>query len=119
MLYNRVMALPVTSNNGSQSASSQNLQAPTGAGVAPAQTSKVQPTQSAALLRGGNGLQLNAATPVTTVPLAASGQSSTAQPAPQKHFNYGLTGLSIVLFIIAVLLFWSTSRSAVKSTPKF
>jgi hypothetical protein len=42
--------------------------------------------------------------------------SSTPAPAQQHHANVGLYGLSIALCVIAIIMFWVTSRSAKTTT---
>lgn len=87
------------------------------------QSSGIQPGTATSLLSSGqNGVTLhdtplstvNLVTPAPALPLA----TSTAQPAQQPakhHINPVLFGLPILLFVIAAVFFWATSRT-VKST---
>jgi hypothetical protein len=54
---------------------------------------------------------------LTTVNLSGATQTQTGQnaPAAKHHINTALLGISVVLFVVAIVLFWLTSRP-VKST---
>jgi len=98
-----------------------NLQ-PTGeASSAAANSSTVQPETANSLLssqQGGVPLhgtslsQVSLSTPAPALPLATA---ATTAAKPVHHANTVLLGFSGLLFVVAVVLFWTTSRS-VKST---
>jgi hypothetical protein len=114
------MASLSTSSNSGEQTTTQSPQASVGSAPATANASSVQPGTAAAVLTSQNGQTLHP-TSLNSVTLGASSTqtvAATAQPAPAKHFNYGLGGVAVVLFLVAVLLFWTTSRS-VKSTTKY
>lgn len=77
---------------------------------------KVQPGIAADQLKSDQGISLNP-TALSTVDLstAATGTTATVQAEPAKHaFNPMLLGISIALFIIAVVMFYITSQSGKK-----
>ncbi len=122
MLYNREMAqsqLTAGTGTGTQT-STQSPQGATGQTGAPAaQTGSVQPGTATSVLTSSGGITLQN-TPLTTVNLGASTQAATAAAAPvaapKHHFNPVLFGVSVLLCLIAVALFWATMRSAKNTT---
>jgi hypothetical protein len=107
--------LNTTSGSGTQATT----QSPQSAGAATATTNSnaVQPGTASDLLRSNNGVELKS-TPLTTVSLGAKSSTSTAQPpvTNQHHINPVLGVFSVALFILAIVLFWLTSRSAKNTT---
>ena len=106
--------LPITNSSDGQT-STQNPQAASAANSAAAQTSAVQPTSTSGLVSNSQGVALHS-TDLPGVPLT---NTSTAQPVaavPARHIHPGLIGISVFLFIIAIVLFWWTGRSAKNTT---
>lgn len=115
--------IPITSGSGAQTVT----QSPQSAGQSlpgGANSSQVQPGTASEVLAkptGNIGVPLND-TPVTTVNLNATTTSTQAQqpPAtttpPAHHINPALLGISIALFVAAIVLFWLTSRSEKNTT---
>jgi hypothetical protein len=82
------------------------------------QSSGVQPGTARDLLNSTNGIPL-ASSPVTTVNLANAAQqtvTTTQVPKEQHHVNPALMGFSVLLFLVAIVLFWNTSRSVKNTT---
>jgi hypothetical protein len=112
---------PAAGNQGT----TQNPQsAPSGQTIsgASAQSGGVQPGTAKDVLTNQNGLSLHT-TALTAVSLdqTTSSTGSQAQPAPavQKpahHINPALIGISIILIIVAIGLFWMINRSAKSTT---
>lgn len=80
--------------------------------------SSIQPgTDSGALVSTG-GIPLTQ-TPLSTINIGrASTQSSTGVPQAARHINPVLLGFSGLLFVVGLLLFWLTNRSAKNTTIK-
>ncbi len=118
MFYNGWMALSTTTNSGAQTGAQGNLTQPaTQGGISGTSTGAVQTGTADSLLTSNNGISLNN-TPVTTVSLTGSTQSqSPRQDTAAHHMNYALLGFSILLFVVAVGLFWATGRTE-KNTTK-
>ena len=102
-----------------QQTATQNPQAvPTQTVGASTQSGGVQPGTDRSLLTSPNGVSLNA-TPLTTVSLD-TGTQVESQPAAlpaHHHANPVFFSVSIILCVIAIGLFWATTRSA-KNTTK-
>ncbi|HXR49626.1 MAG TPA: hypothetical protein VN778_01210 [Verrucomicrobiae bacterium] len=109
------MALSTTTGSGTQT-TTQSPQASTGTTGTTESSSSVQPGTATSLLSSQNGMPLHASA-LTTVNLTGATQAQTSQAAPpsKHHINGGLLGISLALFVIAIALFWFTSRP-VKST---
>lgn len=103
---------------GQQTATQDPQAATTQAVGAPAQSAGVQPGTTSSLLTSTQGVSLSD-TPLTTVSLASSTQAQPNQAGQpvHHHVNYGLYGVSIVLCVLAAVIFWATGRSA-KNTTK-
>jgi hypothetical protein len=104
--------LPAVSSSGSQT----NTQSPQSAGPATSTTNggAVQPGTANALLTSTNGVSLTP-TPVTTIGLGqSSGSTATTIPIAKHHFNPVLMVFSIILFVIAIIMFKLTSDSSKK-----
>lgn len=81
-------------------------------------SSNVQPGTATALLNNRAGIALNGGS-LSTVNLAPNSDTQTstgASPASPRHINVGLFGVSIVLCLAAIALFWITSRTAKSTT---
>lgn len=122
MAYNGLMqnsgGLAAGSNSGTQT-STQNPQHSSQTGsLGPAQN--VQTGTANSLLNGQGSIQLPGAH-VTTVNMTAAGQLRTA-PTVNPNANHGanpvLAGFSVLLFLAAIVLFWTSSRPSVKNTTK-
>lgn len=107
-----------TSPGGGSQTTTQSPQTAGSTGNGGGISSEVQPGTASDLLKSQNGIQLKD-TPLTTVSLAPA--SSSAQTAAVEthhhHINPALGAFSITLFVVAVVLFWLTSKSA-KTTTK-
>jgi hypothetical protein len=113
--------LTATSGSGTQG-TDQNPQASVASGTPTAQAGSVQPGTATSLLTGGTtGVALQT-TPLSTVSLdntTAQTQTAprTAQALPARHhINPVLLSLSVVLCLIAIALFWFTTRTAKNTT---
>lgn len=117
--------LNVGTSGGTQSAAKSNLQAPAGAGLTGARSSSVQQGTAAQALTSNQGVKLSNR-PVTTVSLnqAQTQTQAQAQSKPPtivdkpKELNPVLLGVTVLFFLVAIVLVWSTMRS-VKSTTKY
>jgi hypothetical protein len=94
--------LPAVTSSGSQT----NTQSPQSAGPATSTTNagSVQPGTANSLLTSNNGVSLTP-TQVTTVSLGQSAGSTPVTPVSKHHFNSALMGISILLFVMAVIMF--------------
>jgi hypothetical protein len=111
--------LTIAPATGQQTATQDPQAATTQAVGAPAQSGDVQPGTINSLLTSTQGVSLSG-TPLTTVNLTGSTQAQpdqASQPA-HHHINYGLYGVSILLCVVAAVLFWATSRSAKNTTKR-
>lgn len=114
-----ITPLTTGTNSGIQTGtqSPQNSVQPSGFSGAP--TSAVQPGTNNTLLNNSNsaGIPLGSAQ-LSTVSLA--GASTTAQTAttttPHHRIHPALFGFSALLLIVAVYMFWTTSKSAKNTT---
>ena len=109
--------LSATGGNGSQT-STQNPQTASPGNISPGSSSSIQALNSVNLFNGQNGVSLNP-TPLPTVNLNTTTTQPTATPkttVANHHINGALLGFSIVLFILAVAMFWFTSKGANKTT---
>jgi hypothetical protein len=109
-------SLTTISGTGNQAAT-QSPQSAGDANPGGTNSSRVQPGTASDLLRSQNGVKLNP-TPLTTVNLNSTG-SGTTQPSAtgnQHHINPVLGAFSIALFVLAIVLFWMTSRSVKNTT---
>lgn len=109
--------LNTTSGTGNQ-ATTQSPQVAGSSGTTGAKASSVQPGTASDLLRSQQGIQLKD-TPVTTVNLSEATSSGTVQQTPatkHHHINPALGAFSIALFVLAIVLFWITSRTAKSTT---
>jgi hypothetical protein len=80
--------------------------------------SSIQPGNDTGALVSTGGIPLTQ-TPLSTVSIgAAASQSSTGVHQPSRHINPALLGFSVVLFVVGLILFWLTSRSAKNTTLK-
>jgi len=80
--------------------------------------SAVQPSTTTNLLTNQITGSLSVVKPVTgalSVP-AATSQATVAAPAPKRHINAALLGISVTLCLVAVVLFWLTARSVKNTT---
>lgn len=111
-------SLTTTSNSGEQT-TTQSPQASVGSAPATAQAGSVQPGTANNLLTSQNGQSLSP-TPLSTIDLsggaASTGQLALQPTAVKHHFNPVLGGAAVLLFVVAVALFWSTSRSVKNTT---
>jgi hypothetical protein len=122
------MALAITAGNSSNPAGQGTTQSPQASagsgGPATAPSSKVQPGTASSLLArttdSRSGIAL-IGTPLSVVDLNASTQTATppetqALQPKAHHLNPVLLGLGIGLFVLAIVFFWATSRSAKNTT---
>ena len=119
MLYNKVMANQLstsTSEAGTQT-STQSPQTSTLANnFGGQQSEQVQPGTAQNVLTSQNGIPLHA-TQLSTVSLAKPVSSQTpAAPTVARHIHPELFIFSGLLLIIAVVLFWTASRSTKNTT---
>lgn len=111
--------LNITSGTGTQTGT----QSPQSAGQSDStttQSSNLQPGTATTLLNGQGSVQLHQSE-LSTVSLNGSAAAVTAVPVsspPKHHINPVLFGLSGVLLVVAIVLFWITSRS-VKNTTQY
>lgn len=111
------MAQLTTTTSSGQQGATQSPQTAGQAGNTGAQASSVQPGTAADLLNSQNGVPLHAQalTIVNVNPATTSIAQATPKTVAKRHINTPLMGVSIALLLIAIILFWMTSRS-VKST---
>ncbi len=105
--------LTTKQSSGTQDASNNNLAQPasqtanTGTPIG-----SVQPTSTGELLRSQIGIPLSN-TPISTISLAPTTAAQVTKPV-QRHINPALFGVSALLFIVAVVLFWMTANTGKK-----
>lgn len=113
----------LTAVNGSgDQAATQSPQSASQPATGDTASSGVQPGTATSLLNGGQGsVQLHPSA-LSTVDLGGGAGAATgtvagtaAKTATRHHVNPVLFGVSALLLVVAVVLFWTTSRS-VKST---
>jgi hypothetical protein len=118
--------LTIAPATGSQVTTQNPQTVPTGQSVGGASTKSggVQPGTARSVLTSQNGLSLGNSA-LTTVNLATGEASGTqaeskavAQQPAAHHVNGALVGISIVLILVAIVLFWAIGRSA-KSTTNY
>ncbi|MEK7059652.1 MAG: hypothetical protein AAB971_02770 [Patescibacteria group bacterium] len=111
--------LTASTSTGTQ-ASTQNPQIAGRSTASGTQSSKVQPGTTRALLdsQGGVPLQSTSLTMVNlNAPAAKTAMTTAVNPMPAKHqINPTLAGLTVVLFVIAIVSFWIINRSAKNTT---
>lgn len=112
--------LSITSGSGSQT-STQSPQGLVSTGTRTEAASTVQPGTASTLL-SPNTISLNN-TRLSIVNLNISPTTAktskvvaTDTAPPKHHTNYGLLSVSIVLLVVALYLFWMTTRSAKSTT---
>ena len=107
--------LSATTNSTTQS----NTQSPQTVGTTSgtAQSSSVQPGTASTLLVSQNGITLHP-TALPHASLTSGTIKAPATPVPQHHhWNPVLTGLAVLLFLAAIVLFWGAGRG-VKTTTE-
>lgn len=112
-------SLSTGTGGGTQTPSTSNLQAPVGStGVAPSNATTIQPGTATDLLNTKQGVSLKTEA-LSTVNLGAP-QASVSQftPPPAKHTSPVLFGVSGLLFVVAIVLFVVTMRSAKNTTEE-
>jgi hypothetical protein len=102
------MSLTATSATGNQS-SAQNPQS-AGSAVTGTNGSSVQPGTNASALTSTGGVPLQSGQ-LSTVPLATQATGATQTVSTQHHKNPVLSGVSIVLFVVAIALFALLARA--------
>jgi len=110
--------LSATTGSGSQG-TTQDPQTASQAPVIPAnQSSSVQPSAPNSILTnvGGIPLQQTGGQSLSLAPSTTAATVATPQ-AVHHHPNSVLLGFSVLLFVVAIVLFWSTTRTA-KTTTK-
>jgi hypothetical protein len=109
-------SLKTTTGSGTQAAtqSPQTAGQPTATGTP---SSGVQPGTASNLLnsQASTGVPLHNTT-LPTANLNATPTTQVATPPPARHLHPALFGVSALLFLIAIWLFWATSRSAKTTT---
>ncbi|HET9098275.1 MAG TPA: hypothetical protein VFN51_01515 [Candidatus Saccharimonadales bacterium] len=106
-----------TSNNGGGQTTTQDPQTAGQGNLSPAPTGSLQSNQDALDLNSDTGISLQP-TPLSGVPIG-SASTATSIPGtgkPAYHVNGSLLGVAILLFIVAVVLFIQTFRSANNTT---
>ena len=76
---------------------------------------KVQSGTPSDILNNQQGIELKPA-PLTTVDLNQTATVQAAKPSHPHHINPVLGVFSLALFVVAIALFWITSRSVKKTT---
>ena len=109
--------LTATTSSGQQTTTQNPQTATAQTDNAAAQAQAVQPGTATSLLNSQQGLTL-APGALTTVDLTATTTQATPKPVvpPTKHINAGLLGISAVLVVVAIVLFWWTGHSAKSTT---
>lgn len=110
------MALAATTSGGTQTTTQTPQQVPATAGIIASSVQQGNAVQSGTPisdLTGHGGIPLQSGY-LTTVNLAATTAPAQAAP-PKHHLNVGLFGASLLLFVVAVVLFWGATRP-VKNT---
>ncbi len=117
------MALRTTTGEGTQTATGTPQAVGTGNGTSstiPANTSEVQPGTATNLLNSSTGISLSG-TPLTVVSLNGSTTASSTQTVSEtttndQQLNPVGIGFAVLLFVVAIVFFWLTSRSAKNTT---
>ncbi|MGZ6005581.1 MAG: hypothetical protein ACXWLH_05555 [Candidatus Saccharimonadales bacterium] len=110
-------SLNTTTGSGSQSATQSPQSSVTSTDTNSAASSGVQPSVNQDALLNQQGIQITNTQP-NTISLGDTTSSSTSTPVNipnSHHINPALAGFSIALFVVAIVLFWVTSRP-VKTT---
>lgn len=111
-------ALTTTTNPGSQStASDSNLQSTVAAnGVSGGTPSTIQPGTNNSVLLNTGGIPLTPSS-LSTVAIGPAGSQTATLAQPHHHtFNPALLGFPVVLFILAIGLFWLMGRAEKNTT---
>jgi hypothetical protein len=110
--------LPTAQSSGQQTTTQDPQSATTQTVGASTQSAGVQPGTASALLNSTSGVGLTP-TALTTVAFNPTTQAQTIPETPpvRHQTNYVLYGMSIVLCLAAIVLFWATTNSA-KNTTK-
>jgi hypothetical protein len=116
------MGLSISSGSGTQQAGTQSPQNSVGSGVNTEAGSNVQPGTATSLLTTTSGIALTPSQ-LPTINVNESAQPSTSTNSvatttvqPKHYISGGLLGVSIGLFIIALVVFWVITRSAKTTT---
>lgn len=109
--------LSTGSSSGTQTGK-QNLQAPAGYGTTNTTNSgSVQPGTAANLLNSDKGSVALQNKPLSLVTLGTrQSQVSQFAPPPARHINPALFGVSGLLFLAAIALFWATAQASKNTT---
>jgi len=102
------MSLTATKATGTQTAT----QSPQSAGSATTgtQSSSVQPGTSASALTSTDGVPLQSGS-LSTIPLATQATGTTQNAQPAHHRSPVATGVSVLLFVVAIALFALLARA--------
>ncbi|MEO8104889.1 MAG: hypothetical protein ABI602_00955 [Candidatus Saccharibacteria bacterium] len=108
--------LTTTSGGGAQTTTENPQVATPGSQTQSSQA--VQPGTAASLLTSSSGIQLtNASVPLVSLTTSTAPAPSVVPPAATRHaLNPVLSGLSVLLFIVAIALFVLTSKTSKKTT---
>lgn len=109
--------LTTTTGSGTQTAT-QTPQAAGTSGASTAAASGVQPGTATSLLNNTQGGIALKDSPLSIVGLGQQTQSQATQTVPHsaRHTSPVLFGFSIILFAVAIAMFWATARSAKTTT---
>src|SRR5580765_1030313 len=113
--------LTATSGSGTQTTTGTPQSVPITAGFGGGtQASGVQPGTATSLLNSSQGVELTptALPSVSLDSTTTAGKTTSVIPLAAKphHLNLGLLGISAVLVVVAIVLFWSMNRSAKNTT---
>lgn len=109
--------LTTTSSGSGTQTSTESPQASVGSSNQTAEASGIQPGTSTSLLSGSQGGVALHGVPLTVVNLDSKAQTqANVTVPPVKHQNPALYGVSGLLFVVAIAMFWITARSAKNTT---
>ncbi|HEX7632795.1 MAG TPA: hypothetical protein VF401_00550 [Candidatus Saccharimonadales bacterium] len=112
------MTLSTSQATGGDQSATQSPQtsAPSTTGTASPESGQIQPGTTSSLLQSQGGTTLHPGA-LTTVSLAApAGSTAATQTTTPRHINGALLVFSLLLFAIAIGLFWTTNKSVNKTT---
>jgi hypothetical protein len=81
-----------------------------------AESSSIQSINASNLLTSNNGIALGSSSPSTASLSTGSSNTSSASNSNQHHASGVLVGIVVVVFIVAIGLFWRTFNTANNTT---